>query len=423
MKVKLLLVTLLLVTGQFALYGQIDSLQIKSGHLRSNPTMAYPKGDGLTYDQYVGETSAGFRIAQGWRLDSVNGGFNKALHGNPYVSSQGDYVGFDKNKFPGSLKFYRYASGRKFTGQIRDTLAATYSHPRGAGVYYFIETGYESKSLKVLFKADCIDGVLRGKGTLSDLDSKQVLSYCNFKDGEIVGAATQIGVSSKYISTVKYKKGSTVALSRTETTKDGDKPEPERQLSFSETLHALLYPYEILKRNKKANQTYVDNLNTPWRLNNPLFIEPLHILSTYISSIREQRPKKAYKTDFFEVSDFQYEDITMTLIGFNRQIGNTGTQIIECKDKSGKLILVWYQNVPYELIHELNSNEYTRFAEKTGYGYNLIAYEYDRKGKIKKASKYTGVDGNDVDSRCMYEDVTTDLLSASDFKPISIVNR
>ena len=47
----------------------------------------YPIDDGLTYNQYVGETIAGFSLADGWREDTINGGFNKEIYDNPYVSS------------------------------------------------------------------------------------------------------------------------------------------------------------------------------------------------------------------------------------------------------------------------------------------------------------------------------------------------
>ena len=416
------IVTLLLVTYQVVVYGQMDSLKIQKPFGPDYSKTIYPKDDELTYDQYVGETIAGFSITEGWRQDSINGGFNKKIYDNPYVLSQGDYIGFDKNKSSEIFKFYRYKKGRKFSGQILDTLNLSYSNPRGGSIYYFIETGYEAKNLEVIFKANCMNGLIQGNGTLSDLNSKEILSRCNFKNGEIIGEVISTGIFSKFINTVKYNKGSSVVVKRAETTKDGDKADRGKKMSFTETYQTLLYPYEILKQNKKAKQTYIDNLNKPWSFTNPLFLEPLHIMSTYFSSIRNQTPVKEYKTEFFEISEFKYEDLKIVFIDFNRPIRNTGALIIECYDKSGKLILVRYQNVSYELINGLNSTDYTKFFEKTRSGNNLTAYQYDGKGNLKKASKYTGVFENDIDSQCGYDDVTNDLLSEPDFKPISIIN-
>lgn len=417
------IVTILLVTYQVVVYGQIDSLKINKPFGPDYSKTIYPKNDGLTYDQYIGETIAGFSIAEGWRQDSINGGFNKKIYNNPYVSSQGDYIGFEKNRSLELFKFYYYKEGRKFTGKILDTLNLSYSHPRGVGTYYYFETSYEKKDVKMIFKADCINGLIQRVGTLSDLNSKKVLSHCNFDNGEIIGEVMTIGLMSKFIYKTKYDKESSIAVDRTETNKHGDKIESIKKLSFTETYQALLYPYEILKQNKGAKQTYIDNLSKSGGLfSNSLFLEPLHIMLTYFSRIRNQAPVKEYKTEFFEISEFKYEDLRIVFIYFNKRIRNNGALIIECYDKSGKLILVRYENVSYEIINDLNFPGYSKFFEKTRSGYNLTTYLYDGRGKIKKASKYTGVFENDIDSRVEYDDVTNDLLSDPDFKPISIIN-
>jgi len=413
------IVTILFVIYQVVVYGQVDGLKIGPDYSKT----LYPKNDGLTYDQYIGETIAGFSIAEGWRQDSINGGFNKKIYDNPYVASQGDYIGFEKNKSSGIFKFYYYKKGRKFTGKILDTLNLSYSHPYRVGTYYPIETSYEKKDAKIIFKADCINGLIQGVATLSNLNSKEVISRCNFEKGEIIGEVITTGLLSKYIYKANYDKGSSIVKSKTETDKDGNKIGSIKRLSFTETYHALSYPYEILNQNKEAKQAYINNLSKPDGLfGNPLFLEPLDIILTYFSRIRNSPPVKEYKTEFLEINEFKYEDLKIVFVYFNKYIGNNGALIIECYDKFDKLILVRYKNVSYDIISDLNFPDYSRFFKKTGSGYNLTTYAYDEKGKIKKVSKYKGYFENDIDSRCQYDDLTNELLSDPDFKPISIIN-
>ncbi len=68
-------------------YAQSDSLKIFRNHGSDYTQTIYPKNDSLTYNQYVGETIAGFTLADGWRRDTINGGFNKEFYDSPYVSS------------------------------------------------------------------------------------------------------------------------------------------------------------------------------------------------------------------------------------------------------------------------------------------------------------------------------------------------
>jgi len=410
---------------QVVAYGQFDSLRISKLAMPDYSQTRFPKGDGLTYNQYIGETISGYVIANGWRRDTINGGFNKEIYNNPYISSRLDYLGFDKNNQCAQLfKCFLYKNGIKFTGKILDTLTLSYSRPFRVGTYYSIETSYERKDIKAIFQADCINGLIQGFGTLSDLNSKEVISHCNFEEGEIVGEVTIIGLLSKNIHRVTYDKGSCIAVGTTETDSYGDKIEPERKLSFKETYLSLLFPYEILKKSKKAQQAYVDNMKTPGGLHrNPLLLEPLDMILNYFNTIRLQIPVKKYKTDFFEISEYKYDDIKIVFNSFHKRIQDRGALIIECYDKFDRLLIIRYENVSYEAINGLDFPEYLQFFHYIGSGYNLTTFMYDEKGNIKKASKYSGVFDNDISTMCEYEDFTDKIRSSLYFKPISITNQ
>lgn len=407
-------------TCQIILYGQRDSVKISKPFGSDYSKTIYPKNDRLTYNQFVGETIAGYNLANGWRKDSVNGGFNKEIYNNPYIKSEGDYIGFDKNDY---LKVYLYKNGKKFTGKILDTLNLSYSHPYRVGTYYYLETNYERKDIKVIFQTNCVNGLVYGVGTLFILNSKKIISQCIFKKGELVGEVKNIGILTDNIYKKKYKKGSYIAITQIETETDGKKIEPDKKLSFKETYETLLNPYEILKLNKKAKQTYIENTSKPGSLfSNPLLLEPLDIILKYFSIIRNQTVVKKYKTNNIEISEFNYDGFKIIFNIFNERIRNNGAMIIECYDKFDRLIIVRYENVSYQVISNLNSPEYLKFYDKIGYGYNLTTFKYDEKGTIIKASKYSGVYDKDIDSMCDYIDFTNEVLSLNDSKPIPIIN-
>lgn len=71
---------LLFLFCQVVAYAHWDSLipQWLSHHIRPDYSKTiFPKDDGLTYHQFVGETDAGYCLANAWRRDTLNGGFNK----------------------------------------------------------------------------------------------------------------------------------------------------------------------------------------------------------------------------------------------------------------------------------------------------------------------------------------------------------
>lgn len=417
MKNKLFLV---ITFCQVFAYGQIDSWKpIASNYSKT----IFPKDDGLTYNQYVGETTAGYKLANGWRQDSINGGFNKEIYDNPYLISFGDYVGFGKNSDINFIKSFLFKKGKKFTGKIADTLLLSYSHPFRIGTYYYIETNYERKDKKMLFKAECVNGLIEGRSTLSVLNSNEVVSQCNFEKGEIIGEVIITGLLSKNTFKTKYNKGKSVAVIILETDKEGVKVEPDKPLTFKETYLALSYPYEILKQNKKAKQTYIDLRTKPGALfQNRLLLEPLNIILTYFDKIKIKSPVKKHTTNSFEVSEYKFDDYKIVFLDFKERKNNHGSYIIECYDNLDQLIMIRFYNVSSDLINNLNLTDDLKFSKKISYGYNLTTYIYDDKGKIKKASKFEGVYDNDIDIMCDYEDFTNQIVAIPNFKPISILN-
>ncbi|MEO7522468.1 MAG: hypothetical protein ABIT58_00160, partial [Ferruginibacter sp.] len=207
---------------QVVVYGQIENL-IKpqlTPHTGPDYTKTiYPKGDTLTYNQYVGETIAGYVLASGWRKDTINGGCNKEIYGNPFVTSQAEYVGFEKQKYEGNFTFYRYQNGKKYTGKISDTLELNYTAPVASGKWNG-NPYYESKRIKFIFQADCMNGSILGAGTLSVADSNRLISSCYFENSEITGETVTRGIYSDNIYKRNYKNGDFKLASQSETDKE-----------------------------------------------------------------------------------------------------------------------------------------------------------------------------------------------------------
>jgi len=156
----------------------------------------YPKNDSLTYNQYLGETIAGYTIANGWRSDTINGGFNKEMYSNPYFSS----TRFEK-QYKDEMVAFRYKDGKLFTGAIQDTLRVSFTPNKIAG-YFYGKPYYESKELIVIFRANCVNGMIQGRGVICGLVPQYgiynniPLSECNFENGEIVGVCKHWDLNS-----------------------------------------------------------------------------------------------------------------------------------------------------------------------------------------------------------------------------------
>ena len=124
----------------------------------------YPKND-LTYNQYVGETIAGYHLADGWREDSINGGFNKKVYWNPYANL--DYNRFQLQQYNETGVYFYYKLGRKFTGLVKEEYISPYTKQ------------------KIIFKAECIKGLLQGKGVLLDKKTGKIIAECEFTNGRM----------------------------------------------------------------------------------------------------------------------------------------------------------------------------------------------------------------------------------------------
>lgn len=148
----------------------------------------YPENDGLIYNQYVGESIAGFYPANGWRIDTINGGFNKEIYSNPYISTKG----FEKQDGR-EMVVYRYENGKLYNGRVSEILTIRFTSEKIAGYLPNGQSYYETKDITIEFNADCVDGLLQGRSVLLGnvpqygLYNKLPLSECYFEDGEIVG--------------------------------------------------------------------------------------------------------------------------------------------------------------------------------------------------------------------------------------------
>lgn len=188
--------TIVFLVYQVVVYGQFDSLKVYRPYGSDYSKTIYPN-DGLTYNQYVGETIAGYTIANGWRKDTINGGFNKEIYDNPYVSS----LRFEKQK--GEEKIvYRYENGKLFNGRVTETITVRFTPDKIAGYLPNGQSYYESKDITVEFSADCVDGLLQGRSVLLGvvpqygLYNKLPLSECYFENGEIVGTCKHWDLNS-----------------------------------------------------------------------------------------------------------------------------------------------------------------------------------------------------------------------------------
>ena len=190
------ILTLLLIHIHIVAYAQSDSLKIFRPFGPDYSKTIYPKNGSLTYNQYVGETIAGFTLADGWRRDTINGGYNKEIYDNPYVSS----LRFKKQQGEEMIA-YRYEKGKLFTGAIQDTLTVSFTPNKIRG-YLYGNPYYESKDITIIFRANCINGLLQGKGILVGLVPQYgiynnlPLSECQFENGEIVGVCKHWNLNS-----------------------------------------------------------------------------------------------------------------------------------------------------------------------------------------------------------------------------------
>lgn len=190
---------ILILNAYPVVLGQSDTLTQKAYVLGGFSDAAYPD-DSLTYNQYVGETIAGYFVADGWRRDTVNGGYNKEMYFNPYVES----VRFEKEDFDinrGGFVAYYYKDGFLYNGAIEDTFSVSFTPDQIKGHLYG-RPYYESVNLTVVMRATCVNGRVEGRAVLCafiptfGLYNNIVLSECNFEKGEMVGSCKHYDLNS-----------------------------------------------------------------------------------------------------------------------------------------------------------------------------------------------------------------------------------
>lgn len=178
-----------------------------------DPRTDYPRNDGFTYNQYVGEYIAGFHLANGWRRDTINGGFNKEIYNNPYIESSD----FDK-QMSSNLKAFKYINGKLYTGRIEDTIVVRFTPDKIRGYLPNGQSYYESKELTLILRADCVNGMLQGRAVLAaqligfGMYNNIKLSECIFEDGEIIGI-----VQNWDLNSVEFEINNGIIYSKEET--------------------------------------------------------------------------------------------------------------------------------------------------------------------------------------------------------------
>lgn len=392
---------LLVIFCQTVGYGQFDSLKIALSRQYGSPDYSktiYPKNDGLTYNQFVGETIAGYHLANGWRKDTINGGFNKEIYRNPYVVSNGDYILLKKESYDKNFIFYKYVKGKKYSGTIIDTLDLTYTPPVIRGIVSG-NPYYESKNIKVIFQADCVEGLLQGKGIITKLNTKEIVSECYFKNGEIIGKSVSKGIYTNNTFTITYEKGSDKPLNQKETDKEKQEviaKNPKDELSFKTAYFNLTDPNQLLEKKERTEQEY--NRAVQSLINGSFLKNPLQLALHHINTANSQKPIKEYETELLKIKEILYEDLKIVFYNFKNSPQKDAVTVTECYDANNHLILVFYQNVLSDEINSLNYRDYNSFFSqfisfnefnRGDYGNFLVTFKFDKKNNIIMSSKFS----------------------------------
>ncbi|HCS19331.1 MAG TPA: hypothetical protein DIW47_02010 [Bacteroidetes bacterium] len=150
----------------------------------------YQKHD-LIYVLETGETYSNFpSLCNGWRCDTINGGYgSKMVYSNPYDT----WSTMVKYHCGSSFAYYFYKEGKRFTGKISDSVSY-------------------GGTKQIEFEANCINGMLQGKGkfyfTRSDKNfpkAGEVKSEGSFEDGEMVGEWTHYEYDHNNDCFIDYK--------------------------------------------------------------------------------------------------------------------------------------------------------------------------------------------------------------------------
>jgi antitoxin component YwqK of YwqJK toxin-antitoxin module len=149
---------------------------------------------GLVYNTHIGETYIRSEPATGWRSDTANGRGQK-IYSNPYDN----YYTSEKQRHDSGFVFYRYLNGKRFSGNIADSLNLI---PHGK---------------QIEFAGTCVNGLMQGTGYLYftdndyySLDSVKIGRLkCrgNFEDGEMTGEWVYYDCNGSIRDKKYYKKG------------------------------------------------------------------------------------------------------------------------------------------------------------------------------------------------------------------------
>lgn len=383
---------------QVTVYAQFDSLKISYKGRPDYSRTIFPKDDGSTYNQFIGETIAGYHLANGWRKDTINGGFNKEIYRNPYVISNGDYIFLKKESYDKNFIFYKYVNGKKYNGNIIDTLDLTYTPPVISGILSG-NPYYESKNIKVVFQADCIGGLLQGKGIITKLGTKEIISECHFEKGEIIGKSISKGIHTNNIFTITYEKGNDKPLNQKETGKEGQEvvaKNPKDEFSFKATYLNLTDPSQLLEKKERTEQEY--NRAVQSLINGSFLKNPLQIALHHINTANSQKPIKEYETKLLKIKEILYEDLKIVFYNLKNRPQKDAATVTECYDADNNLILVLYQNILSDEINSLNYGDYNSFYSqfisfnefnRGEYGNFLVAFKFGKKNNIIKSSKFS----------------------------------
>lgn len=151
------------------------------------------EAQGLIYDIYFGETFTSYTLANGWRSDTVSGAYHE-IYFDPYSEKNR----FEKKEWglENSYKCYYFVDGKPYTGPISDTLDPSYIDP------------------EYVFKANCINGKVQGKGVITNLEGTALQAKAMFVDGELVGEVLNMQNSSGDVIKIIYEEGSGTPVSR-----------------------------------------------------------------------------------------------------------------------------------------------------------------------------------------------------------------
>ena len=127
-------------------------------------SIEYPN-DGRIYNQFVGETIQGTVLADGWRSDSINYGYNKEVYQNPY-NLRND---FNKRELGrDDFVYFYFREGIPIEG------------------HHILEQQHWAGG-KYLFEANFKDGKADGRAYFRSALDSSITAECSLENGEIVG--------------------------------------------------------------------------------------------------------------------------------------------------------------------------------------------------------------------------------------------